>query len=1094
MITLLTGRNARALSLDICRRVGAHIRKGEKAFLLVPEQQTLLAENMLIDCNALPGLFDAEVLSLRRLSQRVLAQAGGARRDVLDSTGRTLLLGRILLERRDELAVYRAAARHPGFLQRLSEQVAELRRLSIPPESVAALSGGTGGKLARKLSDIALLYAAYQDAVQDKYLDEADLLRAFLDGLADYAPLRNAHVYADGFESITPQLSDLFLALHPLAGSLMVTQLLDESGRDAALFTHVRESARRFSRRAQEAQITVRREVSPGEDMRPEELRALSRELFALPKQPYTGQIQAVEWIEAQNPVDEAEQIAALIEENLRGGRRPGDIAVLCGDMEALGRQLERICRRRGLPVWLDRREEIARHPAMRYLLGALHCARDGYTRSHIMEILRSGYTALSRDEADQFENYCIEKGIKGNMFISPLRRGGEEMAARMEALRVQFIGPVQAFCEKMRKSRSVRLSVLAIEELLEETGISTLLTRETGTLDAEALRRHSLDVQVWNSLCTVLGRMLALLEDTSCPVEEFAALLEPSLAALTVGQIPPRKNSITISSPGHLKEDKPVVFFCGLHDALFSAGEEGLLQDDERSLLASLSGEYFGMGKKQRSDRKRLDIYIALGRAGQRLCLSRSRTSMAGTNAAASPLLEYIQKALTSLEKQDIARHAPLRLCSGEEAGFALLMHSLRDKNRRPLARALERHYAALPEYGRRLRGILGAANTARQPQLRADLPAAIYDLSRTSVSRLETFAECPYRHFVQYGLRPAQLLPWDEIQPFQRGNYFHATLEAYTRDALRDEIDFTALTRAESAARVRKASASIIEALGETIFDENALMRAYLEDMEGAAGRTAWLISRQWARSRFRPYAEEWRFGEGSIPPLSLDLPDGRTIRLRGSIDRLDLLVQPHALVVIDYKSGKNRLAIEDIHEGISLQLPLYLTSAMEILYPGGSVLPGGMLYMAVDPPPVSVEGYDAGQTAQKWELDTRPGGLLLRDDDIVDNLSEDPAYIGVSHNKDGSLGKRDFLLEEKDMRHVLTHAKKRAASLLSALDEGEIDANPLRFDANRTVCSYCDFAAVCGFDGRYERHRDREWDGKEALDRLREEEDNA
>ena len=74
---------------------------------------------------------------------------------------------------------------------------------------------------------------------------------------------------------------------------------------------------------------------------------------------------------------------------------------------------------------------------------------------------------------------------------------------------------------------------------------------------------------------------------------------------------------------------------------------------------------------------------------------------------------------------------------------------------------------------------------------------------------------------------------------------------------------------------------------------------------------------VEEEWRRTgRCVPWASEKGFGmpprrreEESLPPVEIPLGDGRTIRLRGAVDRIDL-TDTGVLVVIDYKTGRSNL----------------------------------------------------------------------------------------------------------------------------------------------------------------------------------------
>ena len=70
-----------------------------------------------------------------------------------------------------------------------------------------------------------------------------------------------------------------------------------------------------------------------------------------------------------------------------------------------------------------------------------------------------------------------------------------------------------------------------------------------------------------------------------------------------------------------------------------------------------------------------------------------------------------------------------------------------------------------------------------------------------------------------------------------------------------------------------------------------------------------------------------------EKSSAKISNDV-SANGIKLRGKIDRIDLNEKENTFKVIDYKLGGTKPTADDLQNGISLQLPLYLFAAKELL----------------------------------------------------------------------------------------------------------------------------------------------------------------
>ena len=205
-------------------------------------------------------------------------------------------------------------------------------------------------------------------------------------------------------------------------------------------------------------------------------------------------------------------------------------------------------------------------------------------------------------------------------------------------------------------------------------------------------------------------------------------------------------------------------------------------------------------------------------------------------------------------------------------------------------------------------------------------------------SATRLEKWVDCPFAFFAEYvlGVRPLEE-PSERtgLSPLIRGSIVHRVLDRLVTDGLADGSlpghgdPWTAAQRAHGAALLTE-ECDHAEARGEaahprfwpTIRDRLA---ADLDDF---------LVLDSAFRARFdsRPVAAEQRFGGPDA--LIVTLADGRTLRFRGSIDRVDLTADNH-LVVVDAKTGRpdryKDIPVDYFPGGSFLQLPIYALAAV-------------------------------------------------------------------------------------------------------------------------------------------------------------------
>lgn len=225
------------------------------------------------------------------------------------------------------------------------------------------------------------------------------------------------------------------------------------------------------------------------------------------------------------------------------------------------------------------------------------------------------------------------------------------------------------------------------------------------------------------------------------------------------------------------------------------------------------------------------------------------------------------------------------------------------------------------------------------------AGLPVPSPVQQRTSATRLERWADCPHAHLVEDLLDAGPVEnPEDAlmITPLDRGNLLHRALELFITDALARPVD----DRPDSSTPWSPADHARLEQIASALCDQYEALgltgrpifwrrdrRLLLDDL----GEFLTRDSRHRRAVGTSPYAVELAFGfdEGS-PAVDVPLTDGRSLRIRGRADRIDL-ADDGTIHVIDYKTGKYdsyRGLREEapIANGTRLQLPIYGLAARQ------------------------------------------------------------------------------------------------------------------------------------------------------------------
>ncbi len=213
------------------------------------------------------------------------------------------------------------------------------------------------------------------------------------------------------------------------------------------------------------------------------------------------------------------------------------------------------------------------------------------------------------------------------------------------------------------------------------------------------------------------------------------------------------------------------------------------------------------------------------------------------------------------------------------------------------------------------------------------------------TSASRLELWAKCPHAYFLRHvlGINPVED-PEEQyrISPLDLGTLVHSTIERWIEEARADNTlpppdrpwsddDVARLVEIGTEEAERLEHRGLV---GRAIYWQRD-KQVFLDDLRGFSK----FDSDQRKFLQTSPIASELKFGlpTDDQGPITIGLLNGRTIKLRGAIDRVDERADG-SLAVIDYKTGSAR-NYKNLHEdplanGTSLQLLIYGLAARQLL----------------------------------------------------------------------------------------------------------------------------------------------------------------
>ena len=1061
---------------------------GRRLILYVPEQYTLQAERDLITGLKLPGLLDIQVISPRKLKQQVKERTGSGTKRLLNEMGRAMAVHRVMTEKEKELVYYRDMTDLPGAVKRVEEALDELRESDMTPEELEAYAASavTGAERA-KLNDLKTIWQGYEELISGQFDDEKTAWADTVDRLRRSGMWKMTDVAVYGFDTIRPDLRKLLAGICEDVNSLTVFLVTDtDKAPDGRIFTSQRDSVDRLTQDLEEHGIAAEEiMLKSGRGNCAEALAFLDRNLFALNPEKWTGDARdTVTLYAGSTPWDEAEKISATLRKWNEEGMAWSEMAVALPSGAASAGVLCSNLKINGIPFVWQQKDKAEDHPVCRMLLSALSCLGDGYRTENVINIARSGFSLLTEEEGLLLESYALAHGVEGRRWQKPFTAG--ENAAEAEACRLRLLTPLEKLRTELKEADSAGESASALAAFLEEMNVWARMEEEEEILlDREMYREAVINRQIGKLLVDLLEQLQTLLGKRRAAIRDLKYMLESALAQASLAALPEEENGVIIGEVGHLLagEIKALVL-AQAQDGMLAAPESGWLTDPERRKLEEASGRTIGISRETGCLIRKYDFYRTLTLPLDKLMVTWSLRTEDGGALQPDGLIIQLEELFPELQEEggvlgNEKRTDPVTPRAAID-GLGPWLTEIKKGEIGDVPADWKKALIQLlhsGQYGEAAHRMLDELLPKKEKQkLEKETARKLFMTDRLSVSRLEQFASCPYRHFIDYGLRPVQQDTFS-FESNDAGTFFHEALDRYMKRAGADSR-WPGFTPEQVDDVLEPILAELTEEWKDSPLQGDALGEWTGEGYVRRVRRAAHVLTRFAANSDFRTIATEQAFGDAEgLPPIVMTLSDGSRAAIRGKIDRIDTYENGEGiwLRIVDNKSREKKPDPARMATGEQLQLMIYLKAAAESM-PGAHL--AGAFYFPVIDKEVETQT-DNPEEIEADRIDkTRMKGVAAAEEDVIRAMDRDisPFSVDKVFKQDGTISKNaSWVMEEKTLRGLTDAALEKAGELCERMREGEIEASPGE-DSTGPVCRYCEYKTICRLGKGKTRVRDK------------------
>lgn len=1135
---------SRLLYREIIRESMEHPRRN--FLIIVPDQFTMQTQKDLVLLHENGGIMNIDVLSFGRLSHRVFEEVGREDTTILDDTGKSLVLQKVAAGLKDKLPTLGGHLHKQGYIHEVKSAISEFMQYGIGTEDVSKLISFSEkrGALVHKLKDLETLYKGFMEYIRDRYVTTEETLDVMRQSLRRSKLLVDSVVVFDGFTGFTPIQNRVIQEIMELSRETIVTLVMGagenpyEMDGEQKLFHLSKKTVRDMETMASQSGVARGMDVfilpegaqesdkyvvrcSAGHRFAENPaMMALEQNLFRYTYKPFEGEQDSIYLSEATSPREEVRQAGLQILELVRReGMAYRDMAVITGDLECYAPYVETEFAQMGIPCYIDRTRGIVLNPMIEYIKSALELYRKDFSYEAVFHYLRSGLSDITAAETDELENYMIQTGIRGyrrwsRLFTHKTRQMEEGLfpekaLQRLNGIRERFME--QIACLSCRSREQVQDYVNHLYDFLVQNKVQQKLARYellfTERNHASRAREYA---QIYRLVMDLLNQIYELLGEETISLEEFADILEAGFGEIEVGTIPQNVDRIVVGDMERtrLKQVK-ALFFLGVNDGNIpkSSMKGGIISDIDREFLNGSQLE-LAPSPRQQMYIQRLYLYLNMTKPSHYLYLSYAKVSSQGKSIRPAYLVDVVRRLFPALTVRFPQNRPVLEQVATPQEGLGYLAEGMRSyveglgDGEQVSFFTLYQAYGEEPELLQRREEITRAAfRRYHGSGLSRAVARAIYGKElENSVSRLETFAACAYRHFLQYGLTLREREEFG-FEAVDMGNVFHAVLEEFARGLEENGYTWFDFPKEYGERQVGAALEAYAARYGDTILYSSARSEYAITRMHRVLTRTVLTLQNQLQKGEFRPDDYELSFHYAdSLDAVNVSLSGEERMRLQGRIDRIDIAQdEKHVYVkVIDYKSGSRQFDLAALYYGLQLQLVVYMNAAMELearKHPDKEVVPAALLYYHIDDPtletPVELSQEEINeQLLGKLRMD----GVVNGEEDIVAKLDR---YMGsrsdvipVEKKKDGTYTARSSVMTGEELKIISDYVNVKVRSIGREILDGQIALNPYEKGAS-VSCTYCAYRKVCGFDPAipgYEMRELEDMDREEALAQMR------
>lgn len=1092
-LRLIYGKSGCGKSEYCFKEISENINK-EKIYMIVPNQMALTAEKKLMEVVKNKALVNTEVITFSRMAFRIRNEIGGAKKTNLSKSGKAMLLYDILNKQKDNLNFLGKNAENVDII---GNSITEFKKHRIDIEQLKEESNNTTDMyLKLKLNDMITMYEEFEKSIENRFLDENDVLDILNNQILESNQFKNSIIYIDEFVGFTTQEYEIIAKLMQIAKKVNVTictdNLMQIEDPDKDIFYANKNTGIKLINIAKEYGIKIEDDIKLENTYRfkNEELKHLEENLYAVPYKPFKTEPKNIKMFLANNQYTEIEHIASEIVKLVRNdGYRFKEISVITKNLNIYSSLIKVIFNNYDIPVFIDEKKELSENVLVKFLISVLEICNKNWSYESVFNYLKTGFNNLDKEEIFKLENYCIRWGIKGNKWYKEdwnyigKDEYTEEEVERLNELRKIIATPIRRLQEKAKKDNSFINLTKILYEFLEEMNIEQIIKNKIQKLEEKGLLEIANEYDTsFKVLMELFDEIVLVFGEEKTNFDKYMNLLKIGLRNTGLGKIPATQDQVVVGDVSRSRSHKVrAVFIIGINDGEFPSvyKDEGFFNDKDREYLRE-KGFELANGSMENLYEENFNIYKAFTIAEEKLYLSYASSDNEGRTLRPSILVTKLKKMYPELKETSDIINQEKEIITPNNT-FDNLIEKLNEYQEGneidDIWFDVFKYYENDPVWkSRLLKSLQGIKYTNVPEKIKPEFIKKLYgEKLHTTISRLERYRSCPFSFYLEYGLKLKEKKSL-KLQPIDTGSFMHEVIDEFFEKVADKKINIKEIEKEDIEKIVKEIIEEKLNLRSNYIFKSIPKFIVLTNRLCRIVTLSIIYILQGLKDTDFEVIGNEIEFKSGKeYEPIEICTEDGKKVEITGKIDRIDLAKDETGkyIRIIDYKSSIKDINLNEVLAGLQLQLITYLDAVCQIQ----DVIPAGVLYFGLIEPKIGGMKKSKNITDEEIEKQIREqfrmNGLVLAEMKVINMMDnklkdgEKSNIIPVKLKKDGSMDRTSKVVSRKEFEILQKYVRKTLGDIAKEILDGNIDIKPYYNVSNkRKPCEYCAYNSICNF----------------------------